>query len=133
MPSVSGARLSELVASIKAISDRGQREVMYLLRADKSHSRHSALSDCEFYRLNWLQVFQSAEAARSGHSEGQQVHTSMVRSEKCLMLRVRAWERKGRDRRIFWPATPDILASHVSVSPPLLQKVRAIRKTCNQL
>jgi hypothetical protein len=67
-----------------------------------------------------------------GQGGRQQLHTRAVRSEKCVVLRGRAWGGNARDHSVFWPVRSlDTDRTWISFLP-LLQKVRSIHKTRNQ-
>ena len=64
---------------------------------------------------NWLRVFRSADASRIGRDGRQQLHMRAVRSEKCVVLRGRAWDGNAVIAAFFCPCAPYALTSHVSV------------------
>src|SRR5712692_3586916 len=65
--------------------------------------------------LNWLRVFRSAGASRIGQGGRQPLHTSAVRSEKCVGLRGKAWSGMRVIAAFFSPCAPYALTAHVSV------------------
>src|SRR5712692_11855896 len=69
----------------------------------------------ELFTLNWLRVFGSADASRIGRDGRQQRHTRAVRSEKCMVLRGRAWDGNAVIAAFFCPCAPYALTSPVSV------------------
>src|SRR5712692_8696937 len=65
--------------------------------------------------LNWLRVFRSAGASRIGQGGRQPLHTSAVRSEKCVGLRGKAWSGMRVIAAFFGPCAPYALTAHISV------------------
>jgi len=65
--------------------------------------------------LSWLQVFGSAQWARTGEGGEQQDHTQKQRSEKCGGGHRSTQAKYAPEARFFGPQTPETLA--VSLSP----------------
>jgi hypothetical protein len=93
----------------------------------KAAKRHNMLI------INWLRVFRCVDAFRIDQRRRQQPHTSVVRSEKCRGLRGTAWHKRQVIVGFVWLGGSCYTARVWRGFLPLLQRVRSICKTRNQL
>jgi hypothetical protein len=82
---------------------------------------------------NWLRVFRSADAARLGYGVRQERQTRAVQSEKCGARRGGVWDGMCVIVACFARALRRCTGSAYMHFLSILQEVRVICKTCNQL
>src|SRR2546426_5476038 len=82
--------------------------------------------------MNWLRVFRSAEASRLSHDVSQQLHTRMVRSEKCVARRDGCGTEMGVIAVCFARGLHVCIGCAYTGLLLILQEVRRVCKTRNQ-
>src|SRR5712691_4747596 len=95
------------------------------------HNRTNRLHSCcagDILPYNWLRVLCCAEASRMGHGGRQPLHTRPVRSEKCVLLRGRAWTGMRVIAVFFGPCTPYVRIAHISVFPHYFKRLDRFTK-----
>jgi hypothetical protein len=85
------------------------------------------------HNLNWLRVFRSADATRLGHGVRQERQTRAVQSEKCVARRGGAWDGMCVIVACFACVLHGCTGRAYMRFLPILQEVRVICKTRNQL
>ncbi len=110
----------ELLQDLPPTVSQMAREFKAFVRAKKVKTPEHLLS--------WLRVFRRAEASRISPGVGQQLHTSAVRSEKCVRLRGSAWARMRVIAVFFCPHAPDLLTWRMSVLSHAFKRLERFTK-----
>jgi len=80
------------------------------------------------FTMSWLRVFRRAEASRMRPGVGQQLHTSAMRSEKCVRLRGNVWARMRVIAVFFCPRAPELLTWRMSYSSHYFNRLERLTK-----